>query len=121
MPVAAAGEDWKTNSIDIERINIELGEEHATVSVDYQMHGVMLLYVFILGGKMIEPALNTLIVNGDKVEITSITREHAKFNVTLNSSASTIRFSQRVPHVTIKYPDQRRFTFSNTQAIPLVL
>ena len=118
LPASAMmGQDWNDRTLTIDRLVIELDENNATVSVDYELHGVIMIYVFLLGGKVIEPILNELITDAEDVEILEMTKSGAKFNATLNESISVITFSQTIPQVIIKYPDDRRIEFRDTSAV----
>jgi len=117
LPVSAIGPEWNEKSLDIDRVIIELDGDCAIVSVDYELHGVIVFYVFILGGKVIEPILNELITDAEDLEILQMTKDSAKFSIAFDTSRTTIAFSQKIPLIIVKYPDQRRDEFRDTSLV----
>jgi hypothetical protein len=117
LPVAAIGPEWNEKSLDIDRVIIALEGDCAIISVDYELHGVIVFYVFVLGGKVIEPILNELITDAEDLEILSMTKDGAKFSIAFDTSRTAIAFSQEIPIIIVEYPDQRQDEFRDTSLV----
>ena len=125
LPCSAAEDNQ--SYIYVENMTIVLEDGSVNISMDYELGVFAKFYLFMLGGKFIEPELRSILVDFNDITAEEINQERAVFlvkDVVHNEDGYRVfdssKLNQEVGNVTIKFLDGSSIKFSGVEAIPKI-
>lgn len=127
-PCFASAEDNNNQSfIYVENLTIVLEDGSANISMDYELGVFAKFYLFMLGGRFIEPELESILVDFDEITAMEINQDRAVFLVEgaihdengYNVFDSS-KLNQEVKNVTIIFSDGSTMKFKDVESIPRI-
>ncbi|MDY6958967.1 MAG: hypothetical protein SVK08_07390 [Halobacteriota archaeon] len=127
VPTTSAQDNRSQGLLYIENVTVELDNGNANVSMDYKLGIFARFYIFMMGGRVIESELQSVLVDYEDITTEEINEERAVFVVrdVIHSEGDrrvfdSSKLSQEVGNVTIKFVDGGEMKFSDVEAIPRI-
>ncbi|MDY6864833.1 MAG: hypothetical protein SVY15_02500 [Halobacteriota archaeon] len=127
VPTTYAQENRSHGLLYIENVTIELENGNANVSMDYKLGIFARFYIYMMGGRVIESELQSVLVDYEDITTEEINEERAVFVVrdVVHSEGDrrvfgSSKLSQEVGNVTIKFVDGGKMKFSDVEVIPRI-
>jgi len=127
VPAVSAQYNQSRGLLYVENVTIELEDGTANVSMDYKLGIFARFYMFMLGGRVIESELQSVLVDYEYITTEEINEERAVFIVrdVVHSEGdrhvfNASKLSQEVGNVTIKFVDGGEMKFNDVEVIPKI-